>query len=290
LLGKQFRISLTQGWDGAPADAMIALHARRSAASIQDFATMFPDRPLVVALTGTDLYRDIESDPAAQRSLALATRLVVLNERAPQRVPAALRRKCVVILQSARALRRAQKPVRSFRIAVVGHLRDEKNPQQIWRLLPRLPRELSLRIDHVGAALAPHFARAALTAAARDERYRWHGNLPRAQTRQLIRHSHLLLHPSRLEGGAAVIIEALTAHTPVIASRIDGHIGLLGASYPGLFEFDDDVMATRMIEDVARHPRAYARLNRAGEQRARLFLPERERSTWLRLLESLNLN
>jgi hypothetical protein len=49
-------------------------------------------------------------------------------------------------------------------------------------------------------------------------------------------------------------------------------------------------MATRMIEDVARHPRAYARLNRAGEQRARLFLPERERSTWLRLLESLNLN
>ncbi len=44
LLGADFNVSLTQGWDGAPADAMIALHARRSAASIHGFAAMFPDR------------------------------------------------------------------------------------------------------------------------------------------------------------------------------------------------------------------------------------------------------
>ena len=65
---------------------MIALHARRSAASVAAWRAAHPQRPLVLVLTGTDLYRDIDSDADAQRSLQLADRLVVLNDargRAP---------------------------------------------------------------------------------------------------------------------------------------------------------------------------------------------------------------
>src|SRR5215472_12255891 len=79
-LGHSVRIDIR--WDGLPADAMIALHARRSHASIAEFRERCPGKPLVVALTGTDLYRDIRSDRDARRSLEMADRLVVLQDRA----------------------------------------------------------------------------------------------------------------------------------------------------------------------------------------------------------------
>ena len=96
---------ITDAWGaerpGADAALMIALHARRSAASVAAWHAAFPERPLVLVLTGTDLYRDIETDADAQRSLALAQRLVVLNEAGPARLPPALRDRVTVCLQSA---------------------------------------------------------------------------------------------------------------------------------------------------------------------------------------------
>ena len=70
---------------------------------------------------------------------------------------------------------------------------------------------------------------------ARDPRYRWTGALPHGLTRCAIRNAHLLVHPSLMEGGANVIVEAITAGTPVIASRVSGNVGMLGRNYPGLF-------------------------------------------------------
>jgi hypothetical protein len=43
-----------------------------------------PGRGLAVVLTGTDLYQDIAAMRPPQRSLALAQRLVVLQECGPQ--------------------------------------------------------------------------------------------------------------------------------------------------------------------------------------------------------------
>ena len=73
-LAPRYTVSIVPEWQpGSDSpDVMIALHARRSADSIQHFATACPDKPLVVVLTGTDLYQDIRTDDAAKRSLELA--------------------------------------------------------------------------------------------------------------------------------------------------------------------------------------------------------------------------
>ena len=286
-LRARFRVEIMARWDGAPVDCLLALHARRSAESIHKFAAAHPDRQLGVVLTGTDLYRDIAANATAQRSLDLASRLVVLNERGPLRLPRRYRQKTTVIVQSARALHPARKSNRTFQVAVVGHLREEKNPRLIWRLLESLPADLRVRVSHAGAGLDPQLAARAAEAAARDPRYRWLGNLRRAQARQLIRRCHVLLHPSNMEGGAQAVIEAVTSHTPVIGSGIDGNAGLLGLHYAGLFTEGDVDAARALIVRAAREPRFLAQLRWACEQRAKLFAPEREARAVRRLVDNL---
>ena len=74
------RVRIVQQWPDAHAEGdgvMLALHARRSADSVQAWHTRHGQRGLGVVLTGTDLYRDIAHDPMAQRSLGLAQSLAV---------------------------------------------------------------------------------------------------------------------------------------------------------------------------------------------------------------------
>ena len=265
---------------------MIALHARRSADSIDAFATAHPSTPLIVVLTGTDLYRDIATDRAAQRSLDLATHLVVLNELGARNLPANVRRKTSVILQSARSLSQGKRSARQFTIAVVGHLRSEKDPELVWNLLAHVDRDTPLRVLHAGSALDASLGRKATAAARQDSRYVWLGDLPRPAARQLMRRAHVLLHPSVMEGGAQALIEAVTAHTPVIASRIDGNVGLLGRDYPGLFAVRDAASAARLVARVAREPAFLRKLARACARRALLFTPARERSAVNRLVDN----
>jgi glycosyltransferase involved in cell wall biosynthesis len=180
----------------------------------------------------------------------------------------------------------ARKPTRHLSIAVVGHLRDEKNPQLVWALLERLPADLPLRIRHVGAAVDPALGREAAEVALRDPRYRWLGGLSRARARQVIRASHLLLHPSNMEGGAQAVIEAVRSHTAVLASGIDGNAGLLGVDYPGLFTENDVDAARALVLRAARKPGFLRRLRQRCERRAPLFGPERERASLLRLVDN----
>jgi putative glycosyltransferase (TIGR04348 family) len=284
-LSRAYRVTIEQSWSNAPSDLLIALHAGRSAESIQRFAAAHPDRPLVVVLTGTDLYRDLADSQEARHSLELATRLVVLNDLGPRRLPPDVRGKAEVILQSARPLPAARRPAQHLAIAVVGHLRDEKNPRLVWALLRRLPVDLPVRIRHVGDALDAELGREAREAM-NDARYRWLGGLSRARARQIIRASHLLLHPSSMEGGAQAVIEAVTSHTAVIASGIDGNAGLLGEDYAGLFTENDVDAAAELVLRAARQPRFLRRLRGQCERRAPLFGPERERVTLLRLVDN----
>src|SRR6266436_6026674 len=74
------RVRVDVAWNGEPCDALIALHARRSHESIIRFSKT--SKPLVVTLTGTDLYRDLPESAEARDSLEAAHRVIVLQDAA----------------------------------------------------------------------------------------------------------------------------------------------------------------------------------------------------------------
>ncbi len=274
LLRPKYRVRVATEWDGRPCDALIALHAVRSASSVEAFAKEHPEAALIVVLTGTDLYGKLDS--VAKRSLDLATRLVVLNERAPDSVPPRWRAKTEVVLPSAIPLLPLPPRQRTFDIAVVGHLRAVKDPRLVMRLARRLPEESKIRVLHAGKALERGWSRAARTTARATHHYRWLGGVQAADARALIRRSRVLLHPSRAEGGATVIVEALQSGRPVIASNCEGNVGLLGRSYPGLFPVGDLNAAQTLALRLENEPGFYRQLLRATKRRAALFTPARE--------------
>src|SRR5207248_2171791 len=155
--------------------------------SVERFASEHPERPLVVVLTGTDLYRDIRTDAAAHRALELATALVMLQRAGLAELPAAVRGKARVIYQSAPCLRAAVKrPTTRFRVCVIGHLRREKDPLRAALAARRLPAASRIEVVHVGAALSPEWADRAQEESDRNLRYRWLGEQPHGKARLLI--------------------------------------------------------------------------------------------------------
>ncbi|MBC7609115.1 MAG: TIGR04348 family glycosyltransferase [Polaromonas sp.] len=284
-------IALLQNWappanmtQSAP-QVMIALHARRSAASIHAWAAAWPRKPLIVVLTGTDLYRDIHTDPDAQRSLALATHLVVLQEAGLAALPQVWRNKTTVIYQSAATLRPALKPHRKFRALMVGHLRDEKDPLTFMRAAAQ-NRQTHIYYDQIGSDLDAGIASAARSTARLAPNYRWLGGLPRAATRQHIKRAHVLVNCSKMEGGAHVILEAVQSGTPVLASNIVGNIGMLGAGYGGYFELGNDAQLAALVKRCAAEPDFLALLQNQCAQRARLFTPGLEKRNVINLVRS----
>ena len=275
-LAPHARVRIELDWAGADDAMMIALHARRSAPSIARFAAVYPQRPLVLALTGTDLYRDIRSDAQAQRSLDLATRLVVLQAEGLREFPPVHAAKAMVVYQSARTLRPGRRSRRHFDLALVGHMRAEKDPLTALRALRLLPADLPVRLFHVGSALDPALAAEVAHLGARDSRYHWIGTLPQAATRQMIKRCHLLLLPSLMEGGANVLIEAVTSGVPVLGSDIAGNRGMLGADYPGWFAPGDAEGLAALISRVATDAGYYASLSRRCAEQVSLFSPARE--------------
>jgi putative glycosyltransferase (TIGR04348 family) len=282
-LGHRVQISVDYG--GEPAEMMVALHAWRSAGAIATFAQRFPERPLIVALTGTDVYRFIHSHPdTTLRSIALAHRLVGLHGLMGETVPPVHRDKVRIIYQSARPIPDREPLQRSFRICVAGHLRPEKDPLRPAMAVRDVPSESLLRVDHFGKAHSAEWAAAAEAEMAANLRYHWHGEIPYHRLRRVYAKSHVLALPSRMEGGANVVSEAVVAGLPVIASHIHGSIGLLGEDYPGYYPVDNTDALRDLLLEAESNPAFYRRLSAACEARRHLFAPERERDAWERLL------
>jgi len=286
--GPSFQVRIVTQWPDGPAAAqdsgMIALHARRSAASVRAWAQSRgagtdtqPVPGLAVVLTGTDLYRDIQSDPQAQRSLQWAQRLVVLQALGLAALPAALQARAQVIFQSTSARKSLPKSARLLKAVMVGHLREEKSPQTLFaaaRLL--LPQE-AIRIDHIGAPLDAALAARAQATATACPGYRWLGALPHEATRRRIQRAHVLVHTSRMEGGAHVVMEAVRSGTPVLASRIDGNVGMLGTDYAGYFDWDHAEQLVALLRRCRHEPAFLAHLQAQCAARAPLFALATER-------------
>ncbi|MEK7737055.1 MAG: TIGR04348 family glycosyltransferase, partial [Pseudomonadota bacterium] len=162
LRGLGARVAIRSDWDGGNEDLMIALHARRSHRAMQAWRARHGQRPLVLALTGTDIYHDIRIDATARASLELASRLVVLQAAALEELTPGQRSLCRVIHQSV-TLGTPDLPFppaklpRRFRFCLLGHLREEKDPFRAvlaMQCLPDLPKQARFEVVQAGAALS----------------------------------------------------------------------------------------------------------------------------------------
>ncbi|EWS54357.1 MULTISPECIES: glycosyltransferase [unclassified Methylibium] len=203
--------------------------------------------------------------------------LVVLNELGASGLPERLRAKARVVLQSCGERRQVPKSRRYLRALMVGHLRDEKDPRTWWRTVTRLAERADMRFDHIGAALDPFLGAEAAALAREVPGFRWLGGLAHGAVRRHIQSAHVLVHASRMEGGAHVVIEAIRSGTPVLASRIDGNVGLLGSEYPGYFAPGDDAGLAALLERARDDADMLPRLMAHQTLRAPLFAPEAER-------------
>jgi putative glycosyltransferase (TIGR04348 family) len=282
------RVAIRQEYRGERCDVLVALHARRSFDAVQAFRSAHPERPVVLALTGTDLYEGIHTDPVARQALDLASRLVVLQPLGVAELPRHLRNRARVIYQSTEAPAAAARPRPGlFEVCVLGHLRPVKDPFRTALASRLLPPTSQVRVLHFGGALSPDMAEQARAEAAANPRYRWLGDQPRAKAQRALARSRLLVLTSRLEGGANVISEAIAAGVPVLASDIPGSVGLLGTEYGGYFPVGD----TRALADLlhrAESDTSFYNTLKAWCRRLRpLVRPARERQSWRRLLREL---
>jgi putative glycosyltransferase (TIGR04348 family) len=268
---------------------MVAVHAWRSAGSIRTYSDRFPGRPLVVLLAGTDIYRYLHTQPDETReSMARATALVCLHDHADRGVPPRYRRKLHVIHQSALPLAGPRAPSkRHFDVCVVGHLRVEKDPLRAADAARLLPPESRLRVIQLGKAQNEGWARRATEEMARNPRFLWKGEVGGGAVRRQYARCHAMVISSVMEGGANVVSEAVVADLPVIASRIDGNLGLLGEDYAGYFPAQDTEALAALLWRVETEPRFLARLAAQCRARRPLFTPEREKAAWRRLLAEI---
>ena len=283
-----YRTRVQEGWPAGPADCLLALHARRNAPAVRAFRSAHPDRPLVVVLTGTDVYRDLRTHSAARRALALADRLIVLQPEALEALPGAVRARAQVIYQSARPLQPPPAPRRGrFDVACVGHLRAVKDPMRAALASRALPVESRIQVIQAGAAMTPALAARAERETQANPRYRWVGSLRPAEARRLIARSRLLVVSSRMEGGANVIVAAVVDGVPVAASHVSGNIGMLGRDYPGYFEVGDTGALTALLRRCECEPGFLRRLQSHCAARRHHFTESTERESLGALMEPL---
>jgi putative glycosyltransferase (TIGR04348 family) len=279
---KGHHVRVAVDWQGERCDVLIALHARRSHASI-----VRADKPLIVVLTGTDLYKDLPAGSiAARESLERADRLIVLQDAALGELSPAARRKARVVYQSADPRVRHAPPEDVFRVAVVGHLRGEKDPFRAVSALSRIE-DARIELVQIGIPLEERFREEAEQWVQREPRYRWLGGMPHGRTLAWMARSHVLVVSSLMEGGANVIAEATRIGTPVLGSRMSGNLGMLGRGYAGYFPVGDDSALAGLLERMVRDAAFGRRLKKQLQARRHLFAPAAERAALSRVLHEV---
>lgn len=284
-LGHQ--VKLRGEWEDLRADAVIALHAGKSAKAVELSARA--GIPCALMLTGTDIYREGQGpDEAIERSLDLAQRLIILQPKAMEQVPERHRAKTRLILQSARA-RPYPAPLATghFEVCVLAHLRPIKDPLLAARAARLLPSSSKVRVRLLGSALDEPSRLAALTEARDNPRFEWLGPQSYGASQGLLAASDLLVLSSLAEGGPAVITEAFAYGIAVLSTRIPASEGLLGEDHPGLYPVHDARALADLMQRCEEQPAFLDRLRQHSLQRQSSSRPEREREDLRRLLAEL---
>ena len=276
----------SHGNDGEPADILITLHAIKGAPAVFDFKKKTPNGRVIILLTGTDIYQGLaEVSQIGGDALQVADRIVVPQEAAIRKLPEKVRGKTVVIRPSLDPIAVKATPSQSpFVISVVGHLRPVKRPFLTIETLAQHPEWSDLEVWQIGQALDAEMRKTAEFWMEEDKRYRWCGGLPREESLALCAKSSLTINSSILEGGANAVLEAMTMGVPVLASRIEGNVGLLGDDYPGYFEEGEIAKA---LEAIMHQRVDLDEWSRLLADRLPFFSRVRESESWLELLIEL---
>ena len=133
---------------------------------------------------------------------------------------------------------------------------------------------------------------AAMAARARKERcvnqrYEWLGEQPQSQARRILKTSQLCVISSRMEGGANVLSEAIVGAVPILASRIDGNVGILGVDFQGYFDVGDTKQLAQLLMRAETCPKYLAELKGSEKDLVHLFDPAREERAWADLVREV---
>ncbi len=270
-------------------DVLVALHAHRSAPAALRYRQRCPSGRLVMALSGTDLYRDLDGSVRGHEALAVSDRIVLLQGHGLTRLERNLHERCRVIHQSVVVPGRLPvKASRTFQVAVVGHLRPVKDPFLAARAVRDLPEDSRIRVVHFGAALDERMRARAEAEMGRDSgRYCWMGNRPHWQVMRQLARSRVMVLSSRMEGGANVVGESISVGTPVLSTRISGSIGLLGEDYGGFYEPGDVAKLRQLLLEAEKEGEFYSGIAKSCTALKSLFEPAHERRGWRELLKEL---
>ncbi|MEM8844993.1 MAG: selenoneine biosynthesis selenosugar synthase SenB [Pseudomonadota bacterium] len=281
-------VTVVQKYQTEPADLMVAIHAWRSADAILKFSMQHPNLPIIVALSGTDAYQYINSHTdTTMRSILLADRLVGLHARIANVLPKELKNKVRVIYQSSEFLPKVKYQSKDFKVCVAGHLRDEKDPLRAAYAARKLPKKSKIRVHHYGKTHTYQWRKRARFEESRNPRYQWHGEVSHAYLKNRMRRSQILILSSIMEGGANIISEALAVELPVIASKIEGTVGLLGKNYPGYFETENTTDLLKYLIKVENDTTYLNKLKQACLERRYLFSIDQETLSWKKLLNEV---
>lgn len=288
--GLDFEVFTEDAWSGRPADALVALHAEKSHASIARFRKERREAPLVVAAAGTDLYSDGKLPDAAKRSFLLASRVVVLQPRAVLDLPAEARARARVVHQSvALPAARPPKAADAFQVAVVAHVRAVKDPLLAAAAARELAPGSRVRVVLAGGLLEESMRAELDRERTTNPRFRWLGSRPHAETLDLLAASHLFASTSRHEGGSNAVSEALALGLPILATRIPGNVGMLGEDHPGLFPAGEAGALAELLERAEASRAFLAELEGCSRERAWTTDPDLEVESWRMLLAELAL-
>jgi glycosyltransferase involved in cell wall biosynthesis len=118
-------------------------------------------------------------------------------------------------------------------------------------------------------------------------RWTWLEARRRGEALAVLARSRLLVLTSRSEGGANVVTEAIAAGVPVISTRIDGSVGILGDDYPGYFAVGDARELAALLRRCEDDPAFLADLKARVLALQPLVDPALERASWRELLGEL---
>jgi glycosyltransferase involved in cell wall biosynthesis len=288
----------------------IVLNAARSASCVHTLAAA--GIPVMVVMTGTDLYGVLRADRATETSYAAAesamltaSMVLTLQEEAQQEIqrrwPALAGR--VFVLPQTSPPRKPHAPVvtvqsKTVRFLIAAHIREEKDPRTAFQAFHiafpdgwaeradggRVP----VRLIHVGGYQDKTLAHELMLLAGQFPGILLEGPLTHAETMRQMTHVHCLVQPSISEGGALVIAEAVACRLPVIASNIPAHRAQLGADYPGLFKTGDAHDLARQLRRFVADPELLSDLQRRQAALiTKLASPAQERDELVRLVRQL---